>query len=51
MRDNGEEFFDDADYWDYAYNFGLRLKIRPYIWCYGFIKAIEMLSKEQTNEN
>jgi len=46
VRNYGSEFFQDADYWEYAFDFGMSLKLRPYLWAYGLIKAAEALEME-----
>lgn len=42
---HGKEFFNDYDFWEYAFDFGQYLNGRTYLWCYGLIKAIEYLEK------
>ncbi|MFY4767489.1 hypothetical protein ACOTV5_02525 [Aliarcobacter butzleri] len=46
-RKYGEDFFQDEDYWDYAYDFGIVTVGRAYLYPYGLIKALEYLEKNK----
>lgn len=45
-RENGAEFFQDEDYWEYAYSFGRYTVDRAYLYAYGLIKAVEYLEND-----
>ncbi len=48
IREDGADFFQDPDYWEYAGDLGECLEYRAYLYPYGLIKAIEYLSNQIT---
>lgn len=48
IREHGEQFFQDPDYWEYAFKFGEKYEDRVYLWAYGLIEAVKMLDKQKT---
>lgn len=46
LNENGANFFQDDDYYEYAYDFGVTTNIKCFIWAYGLIKAVKFLEKE-----
>lgn len=46
-RENGTDFFQDEDYWEYAFNFGIYTTSRAYLYAYGLIKAVEYLKQSE----
>jgi len=49
-RENGADFFQDEDYWDFAYDFGRYTLNKAYLYAYGLIKAVEYLQKNNKDE-
>ena len=49
-RENGEDFFQDEDYREYAYSFGRYTTNRAFIQAYGLIKAVEYINKKQRDK-
>lgn len=47
LNKNGADFFDDDDYYEYAYDFGLATNTKCFIWLYGLIKATDFLKNKK----